>query len=701
MKKERWVVSAKRADFQAIADRFGIDPVIARLIRNRDVTGEKEIEEYLFGDLEQLHDPLLMKDMERAADLIAEKIREKKPIRIIGDYDIDGVTATYILLTGLKDLGADVDVRIPDRIADGYGLNEHLVQFAVDEGRDTIVTCDNGIAASSQIRLAKELGMTVVVTDHHEVPFEEDENGERRYILPPADAVVNPKQKDCSYPFPGLCGAAVAWKLIQAMEAKAGIPKEHSFRFLEFVAIATIGDVMDLQGENRILVKAGLRALHKTQNLGLQELIRVQGIEAENVTPYHIGFVLGPCINASGRLDTAEHSLKLLCAKTREEAAKLAGDLKDLNESRKELTRQGEAKAIELVETSPLQNDKVLVVYLPDCHESLAGIIAGRLREHFHKPSFVLTRSEEGVKGSGRSIGSFNLFEALTSCEDLFERYGGHALAAGLTVQADRIEELRTRLRKYAETHVTMAELVPQLHIDCMVQSEWLTKENIESLGVLEPYGMKNAEPVFCMKNMTVEEITPLSSDRHVRLSLIKDGKRFSAIWFGIGAGGLGFVEGNTVDAAFHLEINEFRGRRSVQLTICDVQLSDCEHLADQKILNLYNTLMQDGPLTAREARLLLPDRKDLVAVWRHVTCRAEDGRLSVPDGALSRRVAWESRRDINIGKLFVCLDVFQESGLISYHFKEGMLNILLKPYEGKADISGSVVLATLQSMAG
>ena len=333
---------------------------------------------------------------------------------------------------------------------------------------------------------------------------------------------------------------------------------------------------------------------------------------------------------------------------------------------------------------------------------ALIGIVCSRLCDRYGCPVVLISVDEDGVgKGSGRSIGSFNLFEALTSCEDLFERYGGHALAAGLTVQADRIEELRTRLRKYAETHVTMAELVPQLHIDCMVQSEWLTQENIESLSVLEPYGMKNAEPVFCMKNMTVEEITPLSSDRHVRLSLIKDGKRFSAIWFGIGAGGLGFVEGNTVDAAFHLEINEFRGRRSVQLTICDVQLSDCEHLADQKILNLYNTLMQDGPLTAREARLLLPDRKDLVAVWRHVTCRAEDGRLSVPDGALSRRVAWESRRDINIGKLFVCLDVFQESGLISYHFKEGMLNILLKPYEGKADISGSVVLATLQSMAG
>ena len=341
MKKERWVVSAKRADFQAIADRFGIDPVIARLIRNRDVTGEKEIEEYLFGDLEQLHDPLLMKDMERAADLIAEKIREKKPIRIIGDYDIDGVTATYILLTGLKDLGADVDVRIPDRIADGYGLNEHLVQFAVDEGRDTIVTCDNGIAASSQIRLAKELGMTVVVTDHHEVPFEEDENGERRYILPPADAVVNPKQKDCSYPFPGLCGAAVAWKLIQAMEAKAGIPKEHSFRFLEFVAIATIGDVMDLVGENRVFVKKGLELLKTTKNEGLHALMQCTGVDTANLNTYHIGFVIGPCINAGGRLDTAMRSLSLLQCEDEEEAAKLANDLKALNDSRKALTEQG------------------------------------------------------------------------------------------------------------------------------------------------------------------------------------------------------------------------------------------------------------------------------------------------------------------------------------------------------------------------
>ena len=581
MKKERWVVSAKRADFQAIADRFGIDPVIARLIRNRDVTGEKEIEEYLFGDLEQLHDPLLMKDMERAADLIAEKIREKKPIRIIGDYDIDGVTATYILLTGLKDLGADVDVRIPDRIADGYGLNEHLVQFAVDEGRDTIVTCDNGIAASSQIRLAKELGMTVVVTDHHEVPFEEDENGERRYILPPADAVVNPKQKDCSYPFPGLCGAAVAWKLIQAMEAKAGIPKEHSFRFLEFVAIATIGDVMDLQGENRILVKAGLRALHKTQNLGLQELIRVQGIEAENVTPYHIGFVLGPCINASGRLDTAEHSLKLLCAKTREEAAKLAGDLKDLNESRKELTRQGEAKAIELVETSPLQNDKVLVVYLPDCHESLAGIIAGRLREHFHKPSFVLTRSEEGVKGSGRSIEAYHMYDEMTACRDLFTKYGGHKMAAGLSMEEKNVEALRRRLNE--NCRLTEEDFIPRIHIDVPMPLSYANEKLAAELAVLEPFGTGNPKPLFATKNVIFRSGSKMGTNgSFARYEVEQDGRRYELLYFG----GLDrfhafleerFGEGAAealyrgrceyaISVAYQLGLNTYRGNTRMQL---------------------------------------------------------------------------------------------------------------------------------------
>ena len=384
-------------------------------------------------------------------------------------------------------------------------------------------------------------------------------------------------------------------------------------------------------------------------------------------------------------------------------AQSLAAQLCEQNKLRQNEENQILTQALARLrkEYNPLE-DKIIVLAEKGWHHGVIGIVCSRLCDRYGCPVVLISLDEDGTgKGSGRSVGGFNLFDALTSCEDLLERYGGHALAAGLTVDADKVDTLRERLRAYAETHVTMAELVPQLHIDCMVRPEWLTEQNIEALSVLEPYGMHNPEPVFCMKDMVAEDITPISSDRHVRMTLVKDGVRFSAIWFGTGAGGLGFVEGNRVDAAFHLEINEFRGRRTVQLTLCDAQLSDCEHLADQKLLNVYNTYMADGPLTAREARLLLPDRKDLVAVWRHIVCRAEDGRLSVPDGALSRRVAWESRRDINIGKLFVCLDVFSESGLISYHFKEGMLNILLKPYEGKADISGSVVLATLQSMAG
>ena len=394
---ERWVVAAKRADFQGIAERFQIDPVIARLIRNRDVVGDGQIREYLWGGLEDLHDPIQMKDMEKAAGILEEKIREGKQIRIIGDYDIDGIMSAYILLTGLRKLGAKADIRIPDRIADGYGLNENLVRQAKEDGADTILTCDNGIAALDQIRLAKELGMTVVVTDHHEVPYEDLEDGTRVFRVPGADAVVNPKQKDCGYPFRGLCGGAVAWKLLQVMLKRFGHPDGEIYDWLEFAAIATVGDVMDLQGENRILVKEGLKRLHHTRNLGLQELIRVQGLEPDQVSAYHIGFVIGPCLNASGRLDTAERSLALLLAENREEAARLAGDLKALNESRKEMTRQGEEKAVRMVEESDLKKDKVLVVYLPECHESLAGIIAGRLREHFHKPAIVLTKSEDGV----------------------------------------------------------------------------------------------------------------------------------------------------------------------------------------------------------------------------------------------------------------------------------------------------------------
>ena len=428
---EKWMVAAKRADFKGIGERFGIDQVTARIIRNRDVIGEKAIEKYLHGSRKDFYSPWLLKDMEKAVAILQEKIENRNRIRIIGDYDIDGVMSTYILLESLRGLGCDVDMMIPNRITDGYGINEHLIEQAWQEGRDTIITCDNGIAAVTQIRKAKDLGMTVIVTDHHEVPFE-DLEGERKEILPPADAIVNPKQKACSYPFAGLCGAVVAMKVMEALYEKMAPEVDLVDKMLPFAGIATIGDVMDLQDENRILVKEGLQRLHHTTNLGLQELIRVNNLEPENISPYHIGFILGPCLNASGRLDTAKRALQLLLADSREEAAVLAGDLKNLNESRKEMTAQGLEKAIEQVESTSMMEDMVLVVFLPECHESLAGIIAGRLRERYHKPSFVLTRGEEGVKGSGRSIESYSMYEKLCECKEYLTKFGGYPMAAGL-----------------------------------------------------------------------------------------------------------------------------------------------------------------------------------------------------------------------------------------------------------------------------
>lgn len=567
---ERWVVAAKRADFQAIAEKFRIDPVIARLIRNRDVVGDEQIREYLYGGLEELHDPMLMKDMGKAAEILEKKIREGKWIRIIGDYDIDGIMSTYILLTGLRRLGAKVDIRIPDRIVDGYGLNENLVRQAKEDGADTILTCDNGIAALDQIRLAKELGMTVVVTDHHEIPYEDLEDGARAYHVPEADAVVNPKQKDCGYPFKGLCGGAVAWKLIQVMLKRFGHSEEESFDWLEFAAIATVGDVMDLQGENRILVKEGLKRLHRTGNLGLQELIRVQGLEPDQVSAYHIGFVIGPCLNASGRLDTAERSLALLLAEKREEAARLAGDLKALNESRKEMTRQGEEKAVWLVEGSDLKYDKVLVLYLPECHESLAGIIAGRLREHFHKPSIVLTRSEDGVKGSGRSIEAYSMYEELCKCRELFTKFGGHPMAAGLSMAGEeQVEILREKLNRLST--LTEEDFVEKVTIDVPMPVSYITKRLISQIQLLEPFGKGNTKPLFAQKDLTVLSCRIFGKNRNVAKLQVQDpgGYRMDAVYFGDAETFAKFAREHPVlSLTYYPTVNVWNGRENLQITI-------------------------------------------------------------------------------------------------------------------------------------
>lgn len=691
MKTKRWVIAAPdEARVRALAAAGGYAPLTAAVLSARGIDTPDATAAYLSCDTAGLHDPLLLADMDKAVAVVEGALQRGERIVVYGDYDVDGVTATCTLVDYLRGRGAKCDYYIPNRLREGYGLSRAVMQELYDKGARLLITVDSGITADEEIATARALGMQVVITDHHEC----------HDTLPAADAVVDCKRPDCTYPFDSLAGVGVAFKLVCALE---GDTQAMLDRYADLVALGTVADVMPITGENRIIVAAGLKKLAETGNIGLEMLLREAGMKNRRLTSSTISFVLAPRINAAGRMGRAELAAELFLTHDPVRAQVLAAQLCAQNKLRQNEENQILQQALTRLRTeyNPIE-DKIIVLAGEGWHHGVIGIVCSRLCDRYGCPVVLIALDKDGTgKGSGRSVGGFNLFDALTSCEDLLERYGGHALAAGLTVDAGNIDALRDRLRAYAETHVTMAELVPQLHIDCMVRPDWLTIEQIEGLATLEPYGMRNPEPIFCMKDMVVEDITPISSDRHVRMTLIKDGVRFSAIWFGTGAGGLGFVEGNYVDAAFHLEINEFRGRRSVQLTLCDAQLSDCEHLADQKLLNVYNTYMADGPLTAREARLLLPDRGDLVAVWRHITCRAEDGRLSVPDGALSRRVAWESRRDINIGKLFVCLDVFSESGLISYHFKEGMVNILLKPYEGKADISGSVVLATLQSMAG
>ena len=565
---EKWVVCTKKADFYGIAEKFKINPVIARLIRNRDVIGDEKIQEYLHGTLADLPSGRKMKDLEKAAEILEKKIQEGRRIRIIGDYDIDGVTSTTILLKGLKRLGANVDTCIPDRIKDGYGINEHLISKALEDGIDTIVTCDNGIAAYNEITEAKESGMTVVITDHHDVPFRDTKNG-RKWIIPPADAVVNPKQQNCPYPNKNLCGAVVAWKLIWIMYENAGIPAEEILAFTELAAVATVCDVMDLQGENRIIVKEGLRQLSHTETPGLKALIQVNNLEHAEISSYHVGFVLGPCINASGRLDTASRALKLLCEQDPVEAARLAGDLVALNESRKAMTEQGKEEAVEKVENSDLKNDRVLVIYLPDCHESLAGIIAGRIRELYNKPVFVLTKGEKSAKGSGRSIEAYSMYEELVKCRDFMEQFGGHPMAAGLSIKEDNIERFRKRLNENCT--LTEEDLRPKIVIDVPMPVSYISRELVEQLSLLEPFGKGNVKPLFAQKNLSVLNLRIFGKNHNVAKMKLTDGSGapVDAVYFGEAEKFAEFVKSHErISVTYYPEINSYQGRETLQAVI-------------------------------------------------------------------------------------------------------------------------------------
>lgn len=528
--REKWVVAAKRADFNAIGQRFGIDPVVARIMRNRGLTDENQMELYLRGTKEDLFDPHLLKDVDKAADIIKEKIEQGKKIRIIGDYDIDGIQATYILLKSLRRLGARVDTVIPDRIADGYGLNLHLVTQAGEAGVDTILTCDNGISAIEQIHRAKELGMTVIVTDHHEVPFEEET---KREIFCGADAVVNPKQQTCSYPFSGLCGAAVAFKFVQVLYETMGLPVSEADEFMENAGFATVGDVMDLQGENRILVKLGLKMLNQTRNIGMKALILQNGLTPGTLKSYHIGFKIGPCLNASGRLDTAKLSLQLLLCENPAKAAVLAQQIVELNESRKLLTAQAVEEAEEVIAQQHYEQDRVFVIFLPNCHESLAGIVAGRIRENYHRPVLVITRSEEGAKGSGRSIEAYSMYEELCKCRNLLLKFGGHPMAAGFSLKEENIVPLRKALNE--NSTLTGEDLVPKVTIDVPMPVDYLYEELVEQLELLEPFGKGNEKPVFADRNLEIENLRVLGKEGRVIRMRLKSasGTSMDAVYFG------------------------------------------------------------------------------------------------------------------------------------------------------------------------
>ena len=566
---ERWVLLRKGADFEAISKKFHISPRLASLIRNRDVIGDEAINQYLNGTIAELYDGMQMKGMPQAVEILTEKIRDREKIRVIGDYDCDGINATYILLEGLEKPGAKVDSDIPDRIKDGYGLNQHLIDRAHEDGIDTIITCDNGIAAAKEIEYGKALGMTIIVTDHHEVPYKENEAG-RRYILPPADAVVDPRQEGCEYPFKGLCGAAVAYKLVEALcEANDQDVADLDY-LLENVAIATVADVMDLTEENRILVKQGLEMLKRTSNLGLRALIQCIGLEGKKIQAYHIGFILAPCLNASGKLDTAKRALALLRAKTEREADMLAGDLKALNESRRDMTDRVVDEAMAKVERTDIRGDKVLVIYLPDCHESLAGLVAGRVRENYYRPVFVLTDSEDGVKGSGRSIESYSMYEELTGCGDLLTKFGGHPMAAGLSLDKENVEKFKRRLND--QCTLSEEELTEKVVIDMELPFAAITEHFIEELEYMEPFGKGNTKPVFAARGVAMQHVKIIGKNKNVAKATAIDaaGNRMEAICFHDAQEFAERCERNNgkMSITFYPGINEFRGERQIQIVI-------------------------------------------------------------------------------------------------------------------------------------
>lgn len=584
MSNEKWLLRNKKVDLKAMSEKYKISQLLCKLMVNRDIIDENIINSYINPIYKYLHSPKTMKDVVIAVDIIKRKIQENKKIRIIGDYDVDGIISVFILYTALKKCGANVDYEIPDRIKDGYGINENIVKAAYDEGVDTIITCDNGISAIDQIQYAKDLGLTVIVTDHHDVPFIE-EDGVRTFLSSQADAIINPKQIECEYKFKSICGAGVAFKLMEALYEEIGMDKEECYKLIEFVAIATVCDVVDLIDENRIFVKNGLEMLNNSKNIGINALKKACGLEDKEITAYHLGFVIGPCLNASGRLDSAKKGLELLLMEDDEEAKNLAQEIVDLNDARKNMTKEGVDRAVNIIDSTDINNDKILVVYIPDIHESLAGIVAGRVKEKYNKPTIILTKSEEGVKGSARSIEEYNMFEGLLACKELLDKFGGHPMAAGLSLQEDKVDELRKALNNKCE--LTDEDLTRKIMIDSSLPLEYLNLHLIEELNVLEPFGKGNSKPVFGVRDAKITKAILLGKDKNVlKLKLLtnnnitidamifNDLENFeSKIIEKYGNEELDNLYNKSnnnipMDFTFYPSINEWNGNKSIQIVV-------------------------------------------------------------------------------------------------------------------------------------
>ena len=690
MRTKQWNIARLDGNaVRALSQEGGYPLLTAAVLCSRGMDTPEKASAFLASDFSQLNDPLLLPDMEKAVRIIRDAVDAGERIAVFGDYDVDGITSTCVLVRYLRSQYADCTFYIPDRLTEGYGLNCGALQKLRDDGVSLVITVDSGITAIDEAAFAKEIGLKMVITDHHECMDQ----------LPDALAIVNPKRPDSTYPFQELAGVGVAFKLICALAGPDHLA-EVLDNYLDLVAVGTIADVMPLYGENRAIVANGLQYLVHTDNPGLRMLMRESGVEDKRMTASVVSFTLAPRINAAGRMGCALLAAELFLTNSLSRASEIAATLCRQNKERQNAENAilEQAYAVLQKEYDP-EEDRMIVLWGEEWHHGVIGIVSSRISDRYGCPTVLISLEGDRGKGSGRSVRGFNLFEALEHSSAYLEKFGGHALAAGLTIERENLPAFKECICEYARENIQEEDTVPILEVDCMIRPEHVSLDSIRGLRMLEPYGMGNPEPVFGMRELVVEEITPISSDRHLKMRLSKNGIFFTAMLFGTGSGGCPVVQGNIVDAAFSLDINHFRGQSTIQLMLKDIRLSTCELKADHALMKSYSTFIDGQAITPQEVDRLYPDRRDLVAVWRHLNSRAENQRLSAPYNTLSRRIEWESKRDINIGKLFVCLDVFSESRLLSYHFKNGLVNVRLLPYKGKADISKSIVLGTLRRM--